>query len=76
MGNLLGGDNSILTEPIRRIHLAQNNLETQRQNKRYKDNSVKTGKYEWWNFLVLNLFDQFKKAPNVYFLIISFLQTI
>ena len=41
-----------------------------------KSNYVKTAKYSWWNFIPLNLFEQFKKAPNVYFLVIAFLQTI
>ena len=58
MGNLLNRDTrAILNEPVRTVHLQHNNLEKERQNKRYKDNSVKTGKYEWWNFLPLNLLD-------------------
>lgn len=58
MGNLLNRDNrNILNEPVRTVYLSHENVETLRQNKRYKDNSVKTGKYEWWNFLPLNLLD-------------------
>jgi len=45
-------------------------------NSGFKNNSIKTNKYTWWNFLPMNLFYQFKKAPNLYFLLITFLQTI
>ena len=76
MGNIFNSDQQLLNEPVRYVQLAQGIPDIQRQNKRYKDNSVKTGKYRWWNFLPLNLLEQFKKAPNIYFLIISFMQTI
>mmetsp|Transcript_15605 Transcript_15605/g.18230 ORF Transcript_15605/g.18230 Transcript_15605/m.18230 type:complete len:1083 (-) Transcript_15605:2647-5895(-) len=36
---------------------------------RYRDNAVKTSKYTWYNFLFLNLFGQFRRVANVYFLI-------
>ena len=39
-------------------------------------NQVITSKYTPLNFLPLNLINQFKKAANVYFLIIAFMQTI
>lgn len=37
---------------------------------------INTSKYSILTFFPLNLFMQFKKAPNLYFLLISFLQTI
>ena len=76
MGNILNNDKLLLAETVRYVHLDQADLEKSRYNKRYKDNSVRTGKYSWWNFVPLNLLEQFKKAPNIYFLIIAFLQTI
>lgn len=35
------------------------------------DNSIRTSKYRVWNFFILNLFEQFKKPANVYFLVSS-----
>ena len=40
------------------------------------NNTVRTSKYNVFTFLPLNLLNQFKKMANVYFLIISFMQTI
>jgi hypothetical protein len=37
---------------------------------------VKTSTYDAINFVPFNLFQQFKKAANVYFLFIAFLQTL
>jgi phospholipid-transporting ATPase len=39
-------------------------------------NIVRTSKYNIVTFIPLNLLSQFKKMANVYFLLISFLQTI
>lgn len=41
-----------------------------------KNNVVTSSKYNWFTFLPLNLFQQFAKAANVYFLIITIMQTI
>ena len=40
------------------------------------NNTVRTSKYNIVTFLPLNILNQFKKMANVYFLIISFMQTI
>lgn len=45
-------------------------------NKKYGKNFIRTSKYSILTFLPLNLFMQFRKASNVYFLIIAYLQTI
>ena len=42
----------------------------------YKDNSVKTSKYNIVNFIPLNFFYQFSKVANIYFLILTILQTV
>jgi phospholipid-transporting ATPase len=39
-------------------------------------NTVRTSKYTVLSFLPKNLFQQFQKAPNVYFLIIMFMQMV
>ena len=45
--------------------------------KKFKNNVVRTSKYTWYNFLFINLFEQFtKKLANLYFLLIMYLQTI
>lgn len=41
-----------------------------------KDNVVRTSLYTWWNFLPLNLFQQLSRAANLYFILITVLQTI
>lgn len=40
------------------------------------DNHVCTAKYNVWNFLPKNLFEQFRRIANVYFLLISLLQLL
>ncbi|XP_062937757.1 phospholipid-transporting ATPase FetA-like [Cynocephalus volans] len=42
----------------------------------YPDNTIKTSKYTALNFLPLNLFEQFQRLANAYFLILLFLQLI
>ena len=39
-------------------------------------NVVRTSKYNVVTFIPMNLINQFKKAANIYFLIISYMQTI
>ncbi|XP_072808252.1 phospholipid-transporting ATPase IC isoform X2 [Vicugna pacos] len=43
---------------------------------KYANNAIKTYKYNVFTFLPLNLFEQFKRAANLYFLILLILQTI
>ena len=45
------------------------------QNRRHGANGIRTSKYTALTFVPLNLFMQFNKAPNVYFLLIAFMQT-
>lgn len=75
MGNLLGRDR-LAEETERSVYLSTTTQEENRHNKRYKNNYVQTAKYTWWNFIPLNLIQQFRKAANVYFLVVAFLQTI
>nr|XP_012625497.1 phospholipid-transporting ATPase FetA-like isoform X2 [Microcebus murinus]XP_012625498.1 phospholipid-transporting ATPase FetA-like isoform X2 [Microcebus murinus] len=42
----------------------------------YPDNTVKTSRYSAINFLPLNLFEQFQRLANAYFLILLFLQLV
>ena len=42
-----------------------------------KDNRISTTKYTWYDFIPKNLlFIQFSKVPNIYFLVITFMQMI
>ncbi|XP_074211258.1 phospholipid-transporting ATPase IC isoform X2 [Camelus bactrianus] len=43
---------------------------------KYANNAIKTYKYNVFTFLPLNLLEQFKRAANLYFLILLILQTI
>lgn len=47
-----------------------------RENQKYGDNSIRTSKYSVFTFIPLNLFMQFNKGSNIYFLIITFMQMI
>ncbi|XP_032977919.1 phospholipid-transporting ATPase FetA-like [Rhinolophus ferrumequinum] len=42
----------------------------------YPSNAIKTSKYNIFNFLPLNLFEQFQRLANAYFLILSIFQLI
>lgn len=41
---------------------------------KYPSNLIKTSKYTLWNFLPKNLFEQFRRLANFYFLIIAIIQ--
>lgn len=66
-------DEDLAQNPLRIINIAK------AQNYSFKNNFVKTSKYEIWNFLPLFLFEEFNpkvKVANCYFLMISCLQTV
>ncbi|KAJ6655156.1 hypothetical protein lerEdw1_005634, partial [Lerista edwardsae] len=44
--------------------------------KKYEDNAIKTAKYNILTFLPLNLFEQFHRVANFYFLTVILLQTV
>ena len=44
--------------------------------KRYASNRIRSYRYSLWNFMPLNLVDQFQKNSNLYFLVIMILQMI
>ncbi|XP_053514670.1 phospholipid-transporting ATPase IK isoform X3 [Artibeus jamaicensis] len=46
------------------------------QRKKYKDNTIHTAKYDFFSFLPLNLYEQFHRMSNLYFLFIIILQGI
>lgn len=41
-----------------------------------QNNSIKTSKYNAFNFLPMNLFEQFQRLANAYFLFLLFLQVL
>ncbi|KAG0711151.1 putative phospholipid-transporting ATPase IF [Chionoecetes opilio] len=41
---------------------------------RYGNNQIKTSKYTWFNFIPKNLFEQFRRIANFYFLVVSVIQ--
>jgi magnesium-transporting ATPase (P-type) len=58
------------------VLLSFTNIVYQTANSRnYPSNAIKTSKYSTLTFLPLNLYNQFKKMANMYFLIISVMQT-
>ncbi|OWK12077.1 ATP8B3 [Cervus elaphus hippelaphus] len=46
------------------------------QRKKYKKNVIHTAKYNVFSFLPLNLYEQFRRFSNLYFLLIILLQSI
>ncbi|XP_076803387.1 phospholipid-transporting ATPase ID-like isoform X1 [Clavelina lepadiformis] len=42
----------------------------------YAINEIKTSRYTWYNFIVLNLFEQFHRVVNIYFVVLLILQYI
>ena len=52
------------------------NKQLDKKDKRFKSNMISTCKYTWWNFIPKNLFIQFTKLANAYFLLILILQVI
>ena len=42
----------------------------------FHSNATRTRKYTWWSFLPLNLWEQFHKPLNIYFLVIVIVQSI
>uniref|UniRef100_A0A2K6H039 ATPase phospholipid transporting 8B1 n=1 Tax=Propithecus coquereli TaxID=379532 RepID=A0A2K6H039_PROCO len=55
---------------------AEENQEPFRKGNHMRNNAIKTYKYNAFTFLPLNLFEQFKRAANMYFLILLILQSI
>ena len=58
------------------MQLSQYNESVISANKKYGNNAIRTSKYSVLSFVPLNLFMQFNKGSNVYFLIITFMQMI
>ena len=40
----------------------------------FPNNVVKTSKYEWWSFIPKNLFEQFRRIANCFFLLVAVVQ--
>ena len=58
-------------EPAQRtVYLSQRNEEQIAKNRKHGSNRIRTSKYSVLTFLPMNLFLQFNKASNVYFLLI------
>ncbi|CAH2300130.1 probable phospholipid-transporting ATPase VD [Pelobates cultripes] len=50
--------------------------EYEKLTKGYKNNRIRTTKYTLWNFIPRNLFEQFHRAANLYFLFLVFLNWV
>jgi magnesium-transporting ATPase (P-type) len=51
-------------------------LEHLKGGSRHCENAIRSSKYTWYNFVPRNLYAQFRKLSNFYFLLIAFMQTI
>ncbi len=45
------------------------NLDSSEIQTSFPSNTVRTARYRWWNFVPLNLFHQFRRLVNFYFLV-------
>ncbi|CDW74651.1 p-type atpase [Stylonychia lemnae] len=52
------------------------NSSPNKKDKRFARNQIKTSKYTWYNFIPKNLYLQFSKVNNAYFLVILVLQVL
>jgi hypothetical protein len=65
-----------------RVHINDKDENVKEQSKAkergftYENNSVTTSKYTFYNFIVINLTQQFTRLANVYFLVIALLQLL
>ncbi|XP_060103343.1 phospholipid-transporting ATPase VD [Heteronotia binoei] len=57
-------------------HLEHFEEEYEKVSKHYKNNRIRTTKYTLWNFIPKNLFEQFHRVANLYFLFIAVLNWI
>lgn len=55
---------------------ANRNIQTSQPEVGYCNNEIKTSKYTAFNFIFKNIYEQFHKLPNIYFVMIAFLQMI
>lgn len=58
------------------IHSLDRMIISNQPDREIPDNRIRTSKYTFLTFIPLNLFEQFSKLANVYFLVIAVLQTI
>jgi len=63
--------------PVRTVHFNLPNIHSDHTvEERYVNNYVRTARYTFYNFLFINLFEQFSRIANLYFLLIAVLQLI
>lgn len=65
-----------MPKATKEVLLGKRSLQLNQPSELYGNNSIRTSKYTFYNFFFLNLFEQFKKPANVYFLVLSVLQVI
>ena len=70
----IGGDNEyqVITGSHARNFMVNDHRLNSQQG--FSNNKVCTTKYTWWTFIPLNLFQQFSKFANLYFLTLCVLQ--
>lgn len=65
--------------PVRRVvsNLPFEDLKKREQpNRRYEGNAIKTNKYRLWSFIPMNLFEQFHRMANIYFVGLAILNFV
>uniref|UniRef100_A0A672SMX9 Phospholipid-transporting ATPase n=1 Tax=Sinocyclocheilus grahami TaxID=75366 RepID=A0A672SMX9_SINGR len=70
---------SVKYRPVRTVvsNLPFEDLKKREQpNRRYEDNAIKTNKYRLWSFIPMNLFEQFHRMANIYFVGLAILNFV
>uniref|UniRef100_A0A671NEK1 Phospholipid-transporting ATPase n=1 Tax=Sinocyclocheilus anshuiensis TaxID=1608454 RepID=A0A671NEK1_9TELE len=86
-GSLTGVDSTLfslslslsLSLPVRTVvsNLPFEDLKKREQpNRRYEGNAIKTNKYRLWSFIPMNLFEQFHRMANIYFVGLAILNFV
>mmetsp|Transcript_19923 Transcript_19923/g.14376 ORF Transcript_19923/g.14376 Transcript_19923/m.14376 type:complete len:150 (+) Transcript_19923:285-734(+) len=65
---------SNLEPSVRRTFQVNTVFDKKDKDRRFVGNEIRTTKYTWWNFFPKNLFYQFTKAANLYFMALMLMQ--
>src|SRR5688500_18079814 len=70
MGNYFRRVKSLFVDKLRTEVYVYANDKTQNAQFGYPSNHYKTTKYTPWTFLIQNMFEQFRKYTNIYFVVV------
>jgi hypothetical protein len=51
-------------------------INSPQNSKLFRNNAITSSKYTWWNFIPKNLFEQFRRISNIYFLAVAIVNSL